>query len=137
MATIAEHSTKRNQWITQTNPIYGVVFLVIVVGLAAEIYINSEPDRLDWWFWARQNHVQLTESGQFMGIVMSPVQGLFGQSYPVSPFFHPLWAIAANIDDPKQAHGIISSLVFFLYSATIWFVATRLLAKRNSNPGRK
>ena len=133
MTTIAEHSTKRNQWITQTNPIYGVVFLIIVVGLAAEIYINSDPDRLDWidwWFWARQNLFQLTESGQFMGIVMSPVQGLFGQSYPVSPFFHPLWAIAANIDDPKQAHGIVSSLVFFLYSATIWFVATRFIQNR-------
>ena len=133
MVDIAHQGTKRNHWMTQVNPIYGFVFLVIVVVLATEIYINSDPDRLDWigfWFWARQNLSQLTESGQVTGIVMSPVQGLFGQSYPVSPFFHPLFAIAANIDDPAQAHAISSCIVFLLYSAMIWFVATRFIRNR-------
>ena len=116
--------------ITQVTPLYGAVFLVIVVALAVEIYINSDPDRLDWidwWFWARQNLSQLTESGQLTGIVMSPVQGLFGQSYPVSSIFNPLWALAASIDDPVQAHRISTAFVFILYSVTIWFVATRLI----------
>ncbi len=119
--------------ITQVTPLYGAVFLVIVVALAVEIYINSDPDRLDWidwWFWARQNLSQLTESGQLAGIVMSPVQGLFGQSCPVSPFFHPLWALAASIDDPVLAHRISTAFVFILYSATIWFVATRFIQNR-------
>ena len=116
--------------ITTGNSIYGFLFSVIVVALAIEIYSSSDPDVLDWldwWFWARQNLSQLTESGQLTGIVMSPVQGLFGQSYPVSSIFNPLWALAASIDDPVQAHRISTAFVFILYSVTIWFVATRLI----------
>ena len=78
--TVESYCTKSNRWIAQIIPLCGAVFVLLVVGLAAEIYLNSNADRqdwIDWWFWARQNLSQLTESGQIVGIVMSPVQGLF------------------------------------------------------------
>ena len=115
------------QWLKQSKFLSEVVFVLIVVSLTVEIYNSANPDRLDWidwWFWARQNLFQLIESRQLVGIVISPVQGLFGLSYPVSPFFNPLWGIAAIIDDPTLSHRISVSLIFVLYSATIWAVAT-------------
>ena len=118
---VENQCTLSNRWIAQITPLFGVVFFLIVITLAAEIYLNSDADRLDWfdwWFWTRQNLSQLTESGQLAGIVMSPVQGLFGQSFPVNPFFHPLWGLAARIDDPVLAHRVSITLVFVLYSAT-------------------
>ncbi len=130
---VENQCTLSNRWIAQITPLCGVVFFLIVIALAAEIYLNSDPDRLDWfdwWFWARQNLSQLTESGQLAGIVMSPVQGLFGQSFPVNPFFHPLWSLAARIDDPVLAHRVSTTLVFVLYSATVWFVATRFIQNK-------
>ena len=114
------------EWLRPSKSVYGLVFVLIVVSLTAEIYNNANPDRLDWidwWFWARQNLFQFIESRQLVGIVISPVQGLFGLSYPVSPFFNPLWGIAAIIDDPTLSHRISVSLIFVLYSATIWTVA--------------
>mgnify|MGYP006419766183 CR=1 FL=1 len=131
--TVESYCTKSNRWIAQIIPLCGVVFFLIVIGQAAEIYLNSNADRqdwIDWWFWARQNLSQLTESGQIVGIVMSPVQGLFGQSCPVSPFFHPLWGLAARIDDPVLAHRVSITLVFVLYSAIVWFVATRFIQNK-------
>ena len=113
MGNIKSLGATGNYWVRQATPLYDVLFLLIVLALAVEVYVNADPDRLDWidwWFWSRQNLSQLTESGQLTGIVMSPVQGLFGQSFPVSPFFHVLWGLAANFDDPIQAHGISSAL---------------------------
>ena len=138
VSNIRRQYANGDYWVTQVTPMYGVVFIAIVVALAIEIYINSDPDRLDWldwWFWARQNLSQLTESGQLTGIVMSPVQGLFGQSFPVSPFFHPLWALAASIDDPVQAHRISTAVVFVLYFCNDMVCCNTIYSKQNLCPG--
>ena len=109
--------------------------LLVLLALGWEIYANSDPntiDWIDWWFWARQNLEALSLDGSIVGVVISPVQGLFGQSYPVNPYFNPLWFIAASVDDPVNSHKLSSLLIFLLYSVTMWLlikvnVETRIL----------
>ena len=56
-----------------------------------------------------------------------PSSGVVWPELSVSSIFNPLWALAASIDDPVQAHRISTAFVFILYAVTIWFVATRLI----------
>ena len=104
------------------------VFVLIVLGW--EVYSVSDPNRLDWldWlFWAHQNYDSFRSSGKLAGVVMSPVQGLFGQSYPVNPLFNPLWLLAISMADPVIAHKVSSVVVFFLYGCVIWCLITHSL----------
>jgi len=108
--------------------------LLVFLALGWEIFSNSDPNRIDWidwWFWARQNLEALSLEGSIVDVVMSPVQGLFGQSYPLNPYFNPLWFIAASVDDPVISHKLSSLLIYILYSVTIWllikvYVKTRI-----------
>ncbi len=100
------------KWVEKVDhsPLVAVgVLLILVPVLTWEIAAGADSDRLDWFdwlFWARQNYNGLTSSGDIVGLVMSPVQGLFGASYPVNPFFNPLWLLAIFIDDPALAHKV-------------------------------
>ena len=120
----------RSPWVV------AVMLVVIIPILTWEIAAGADPDRLDWFdwlFWARQNYNGLTSSGDIVGTVMSPVQGLFGVSYPVNPFFNPLWLFAICIEDPALAHKVSVGLIFLLFSVAIWvlsktFISSNLFA---------
>ena len=59
--TVENQCTLSNRWLAQITPLCGVVFFVIVITLAAEIYLNSDADRLDWfdwWFWWETLNIQ-------------------------------------------------------------------------------
>ena len=106
-----------------------LVLISVMVVLALEVYLRSDPNRLDWvdwWFWARQNLRLSLESENYFGLVMSPVQGLFGLSYPVNPFVNPLWGVAALIDSPVNAHKVSSALIFTFYAAIVLTMLAKL-----------
>jgi hypothetical protein len=124
---------KITKFFAENKRVYDFGLFVVVTIVAIEVYASADPDRLDWmdwWFWARQNLEQLTLSGKMFGVVLSPVEGLFGPSCPINPYLHPLWAVAARIDDPVLAHTVSASLVFLFYSVTIWVVANHFIQRK-------
>jgi len=127
------HLIKATNFLSENKRIYDVAVVIVITIVAIEVFASANPDRLDWidwWFWARQNLEQLTDSGTLFGVVMSPVEGLFGPSCPINPYFHPLWAVAARINDPVVAHTVSASIVFLLYSVTIWVLANYFIQRK-------
>ena len=96
------------------------LFLVAIatLSISVEIFFQangaSTLDWNDWLFWAKQNYEQMIASRDPFSLVISPVQGLFGLSYPLNPFFNPLWLIAVLVDDSILAHRITTAIVFVL-----------------------
>ena len=96
------------------------LFLVAIatLSISVEIFFQangaSTLDWNDWLFWAKQNYEQMIASRDPFSLVISPVQGLFGLSYPLNPFLNPLWLIAVLVDDSILAHRITTAIVFVL-----------------------
>ena len=103
------------------------IFIIAITTLAVsfEIFYQSNGagtlDWNDWLFWAKQNYEKIISSRNLFSPVISPVQGLFGLSYPLNPFFNPLWLIAVLIDDTTTAHRLTTAIIFVLF-ATIMTV---------------
>ena len=101
--------------------LFSYVVIVVVVSIG---YFNigraNYLDWYDWLFWARQNYQQILQSKTLFDPVISPVQGLYGLSYPVNPIFNPLWWIAVHIQDPVESYRVSYSLSFCTIAIAIW-----------------
>jgi len=111
-----------------------LLFLCFVLLTALEVFFTasggSTLDWNDWLFWAKQNVEQLSESGSCCRLVLSPVQSLYGLSYPLNPFFNPLWLLATMVSDPIAAHRVTSVAVLVLFAWVVWLLCARFIVSK-------
>ena len=111
-----------------------ILVTIAALSISTEVFFQANGgntlDWNDWLFWAKQNYGQMIASGDPFSLVISPVQGLFGLSYPLNPFFNPLWLIAVLINDSILAHQTTTVIVFVLLAA----ITTLLLSSQVKNP---
>lgn len=127
--------TRISQQIRQPTKRWDLLLVAIAtLSISVEIFFQangaSTLDWNDWLFWAKQNYEQMIASRDLFSLVISPVQGLFGLSYPLNPFFNPLWLIAVLVDDSILAHRITTAIVFVLMA----MISICLLSSHVKNP---
>ncbi len=101
----------------RSNPRWNIfVIAITTLAISVDIFYQSNGagtlDWNDWLFWAKQNYEKIISSQNLFTMVISPVQGLFGLSYPLNPFFNPLWLIAVLIDETTTAHRLTTAIIF-------------------------
>jgi len=106
----------------RSNPRWNIfVIAITTLAISVDIFYQSNGagtlDWNDWLFWAKQNYEKIISSQNLFTMVISPVQGLFGLSYPLNPFFNPLWLIAVLIDETTTAHRLTTAIIFALFAS--------------------